>query len=70
MEQVLIKIAEKMKKAPSLGVYRDMCNFCREVTKRLRKQPRIWDTARKTHSEHLLRCMRKIPHPKRNKITN
>lgn len=33
MEQVLIKIAEKMKKDPSLRVYKDMYDFCREVMK-------------------------------------
>jgi predicted phage terminase large subunit-like protein len=33
MEQVLIKIAEKMKKDPSFGVYKDLCDFCREVMK-------------------------------------
>lgn len=33
MEQVLLKIAEKMKKDPSLGVYKDMYDFCREVMK-------------------------------------
>ena len=33
MEQVLLKIAEKMKKDPSLDVYTDMYNFCREVMK-------------------------------------
>ena len=33
MENVLLKIAEKMKKDPSLGVYKDMYDFCREVMK-------------------------------------
>ena len=33
MERVLIKIAEKMKKDPSLRVYKDMYDFCREVMK-------------------------------------
>lgn len=33
MERVLLKIAEKMKKDPSLGVYKDMYDFCREVMK-------------------------------------
>ena len=31
MEKVLIKIAKKMKKDPSLQVYRDLYDFCREV---------------------------------------
>ena len=33
MEKVLIKIAEKMKKDPSIGVFQDMYNFCCEVIK-------------------------------------
>ena len=33
MEKVLIKIAEKIKKDPSLGVFKDMYDFCREVMK-------------------------------------
>ena len=33
MEKVLIKIAKKMKKDPSLQVYRDLYDFCREVMK-------------------------------------
>ena len=33
MEQVLLKIAEKMKKDPSMGVFKDMYDFCREVMK-------------------------------------
>ena len=33
MENVLLKIAEKMKKDPSLRVFRDMYDFCREVMK-------------------------------------
>ena len=33
MEQVLSKIAEKMKKDPSMGVFKDMYDFCREVIK-------------------------------------
>ena len=33
MENVLLKIAEKMKKDPSLGVFKDMYDFCREVMK-------------------------------------
>ena len=33
MEKVLIKIAEKMKKDPSLRVFKDMYDFCREVLK-------------------------------------
>ena len=33
MEQVLLKIAEKMKKDPSLRVFKDMYDFCREVLK-------------------------------------
>jgi predicted phage terminase large subunit-like protein len=33
MEQVLIKISEKMKKDPSLRVFKDMYDFCREVMK-------------------------------------
>ena len=33
MEIVLQKIAEKMKKDPSLGVFKDMYDFCREVMK-------------------------------------
>ena len=33
MEIVLRKIAEKMKKDPSVGVFTDMYNFCREVLK-------------------------------------
>ena len=33
MEIVLQKIAEKIKKAPSMGVYQDMYNFCDEVMK-------------------------------------
>ena len=33
MERVLLKIAEKMKKDPSLRVFTDMYNFCREVMK-------------------------------------
>ena len=33
MEQVLLKIAEKMKKDPSLQVFTDMYGFCREVLK-------------------------------------
>ena len=33
MERVLIKIAEKMKKDPSLRVFKDMYDFCREVMK-------------------------------------
>jgi predicted phage terminase large subunit-like protein len=33
MEQVLLKIAEKMKKDPSLQVFEDMYGFCREVLK-------------------------------------
>ena len=33
MERVLIKISEKMKKDPSLRVFKDMYDFCREVMK-------------------------------------
>ena len=33
MENVLLKIAEKMKKDPSMGVFKDMYDFCREVMK-------------------------------------
>ena len=33
MERVLLKIAEKMKKDPSVRVFTDMYNFCREVMK-------------------------------------
>ena len=33
MKQVLLKIAEKMKKDPSLRVFQDMYDFCREVLK-------------------------------------
>ena len=33
MEIVLQKIAEKMKKDPSMQVFQDMYNFCREVMK-------------------------------------
>lgn len=33
MENVLLKIAEKIKKDPSIGVYKDMYDFCREVMK-------------------------------------
>ena len=33
MEKVLMKIAEKMKKDPSLQVFKDMYDFCREVMK-------------------------------------
>ena len=33
MEQVLSKIAEKMKKDPSMRVFKDMYDFCREVMK-------------------------------------
>ena len=33
MKIVLQKIAEKMKKDPSLGVFKDMYDFCREVIK-------------------------------------
>jgi hypothetical protein len=33
MERVLLKIAEKMKKDPSVRVFTDMYNFCREVLK-------------------------------------
>lgn len=33
MEQVLIKIAEKIEKAPSMRVFTDMYDFCREVMK-------------------------------------
>ena len=33
MERVLIKIAKKMKKDPSMGVFKDMYNFCCEVMK-------------------------------------
>ena len=33
MEKVLLKIAEKIKKDPSMGVFKDMYDFCREVMK-------------------------------------
>ena len=33
MEKVLIKIAEKIKKDPSMGAFKDMYDFCREVMK-------------------------------------
>ena len=33
MEQVLLKIAEKIKKDPSMGAFKDMYDFCREVMK-------------------------------------
>ena len=33
MERVLLKIAEKIKKDPSMGVFKDMYDFCREVMK-------------------------------------
>ena len=33
MEKVLIKIAEKIEKDPSVEVFKDMYNFCREVIK-------------------------------------
>ena len=33
MEIILQKISEKMKKDPSIGVYKDLCDFCREVMK-------------------------------------
>ena len=33
MENVLLKIAEKIKKAPSVGAFKDMYDFCREVMK-------------------------------------
>ena len=33
MEIVLQKIAEKIKKDPSMGAFKDMYDFCREVMK-------------------------------------
>ena len=33
MEQVLLKIAEKIEKDPSVGAFKDMYDFCREVMK-------------------------------------
>ena len=33
MEKVLFEIAKKIKKAPSMGVFKDMYDFCREVMK-------------------------------------
>ena len=33
MENVLLKIAEKIKKSPSVGTFKDMYDFCREVMK-------------------------------------